>query len=440
MRQDRIKGRTGEVVTQMHYARAGEITGEMARVAQREKIDPELVRDEIARGRLVIPANIHHDTLDPQGIGDAVTCKINANIGGSPVRSSADEELKKLRLCLALGSDAVMDLSVGPYIVDIRKTLLDNCSAPLGTVPIYEAIERVDEPENLTPDILFGVVEEQAEQGVDFMTVHCGLLKEHVPMAAERLAGIVSRGGSLTALWMIHHDRENLLYSEFDRLLDICRRHDVTLSLGDGLRPGCLADASDEAQFAELKTLGKLVKRCHDAEVQVMVEGPGHVPFDQIAMNMQKEREWCHEAPFYILGPIVTDIAPGYDHITSAIGATMGAFNGASMLCYVTPREHLGLPDLEDVRQGVVAYKIAAHAADIARHRPGARDRDDELSRARVAFQWDRVFELSMDPQRARMMHSESHVRPEDIKADYCSMCGPKHCAVKVSRALKEKL
>ncbi len=437
MASNRITERTGEVVTQLHYAKRGEITREMVRVAEREKLDPERVRDEVAAGRLVIPSNIHHKTLDPQGIGDAVTCKINTNIGGSPVRSGAEEELDKLKLCLALGSDAVMDLTVGPYIQEIRKTLLDHCPAPLGTVPIYEEIERVDSCVDMTADGLLQVIEGQAEQGVDFMTVHCGLLKAHVPLAVRRLTGIVSRGGSLTAKWMQHHNRENPLYESFDRLLDICRRHDVTLSLGDGLRPGCLADASDEAQFAELQVLGELVRRCREAEVQVMVEGPGHVPFDQIAMNMQKERELCHEAPFYILGPVVTDIAPGYDHITSAIGATMGAFSGASMLCYVTPREHLGLPNLEDVRQGVIAYKIAAHAADIARKRPGARDRDDELSRARAAFDWDRVFELSMDPQRARVMHEESHVSPEDIKADYCSMCGPKHCAMKISKEVK---
>ncbi len=422
----------------MHYAKVGEITAEMARVAERERLDPELVMQEVARGRLVIPSNIRHSNLDPQGIGDAVSCKINTNIGGSPVRSGAEEELKKLKLALALGSDAVMDLSVGPYIREIRRTLLDACPAPLGTVPIYEAIEELDDCVDMTADGLLEVIERQAAQGVDFMTVHCGLLRDHVPLAVRRLAGIVSRGGSLTAKWMVHHKKENPLYESFDRLLEICRRYDVTLSLGDGLRPGCLADASDEAQFAELETLGKLVERCHDAEVQVMVEGPGHVPFDQIAMNMQKERELCHEAPFYILGPVVTDIAPGYDHITSAIGATMGAFSGASMLCYVTPREHLGLPNLEDVRQGVVAYKIAAHAADIARKRPGARDRDDALSRARAAFDWDTVFGLSLDPQRAKMMHDESHVNPEDIQADYCSMCGPKHCAMKVSRQVKE--
>jgi phosphomethylpyrimidine synthase len=410
----------------------------MARVAERENLSPEEVRREVAAGRLVVPSNIHHTNLDPQGIGDAVTCKINTNIGGSPVRSDAEEELKKLRLCLALGSDAVMDLTVGPYIEKIRRTLLDNCPAPLGTVPIYEAVERVPSPTDLTVDGLLAVIERQAEQGVDFMTVHTGLLRDHVPLAVNRLAGIVSRGGSLTAKWMMHHGKENPLFEHFDRLLDICRRHDVTLSLGDGLRPGCLADASDAAQFAELEVLGTLVARCRDAEVQVMVEGPGHVPFDQIAMNMQKERELCHEAPFYILGPVVTDIAPGYDHITSAIGATMGAFSGAAMLCYVTPREHLGLPNLEDVRQGVIAYKIAAHAADVARGRPGARDRDDALSRARAAFDWDGVFALSLDPQRARMMHEESHVNPEDIKADYCSMCGPKHCAMKVSRQVKE--
>ncbi|MCP4199847.1 MAG: phosphomethylpyrimidine synthase ThiC [Proteobacteria bacterium] len=440
MREQWVKGRTGDVVTQLHYARKGEVTGEMTRVAEQEQIDPELVRDEVARGRLVIPANIHHVNLDPKGIGDAVTCKINTNIGGSPVRSGAEEELKKLRLCLVLGSDAVMDLTVGPHIKEIRQTLLDNCPAPLGTVPIYEEIERIDQCEDMTADGLLEVIEGQARQGVDFMTVHAGLLRAHVPMAMKRLTGIVSRGGSLTAKWMQHHKQENPLYEHFDRLLDICRRYDVTLSLGDGLRPGCLADASDEAQFAELKTLGELVKRCHDAEVQVMVEGPGHVPFDQIAMNMEKERELCYEAPFYILGPVVTDIAPGYDHITSAIGATMGAFSGASMLCYVTPREHLGLPNLEDVRQGVVAYKIAAHAADVARKRPGARDRDDALSKARADFDWEKVFELSLDPHRAKMMHEESHVRPEDVQADYCSMCGPKHCAMKISKDVKENM
>jgi phosphomethylpyrimidine synthase len=425
--------------TQLARARRGEITDQMRRVAERERLDPELVRAEVACGRLVIPANLHHASLDPQGIGDAVTCKINTNIGGSPLTSDAEGELKKLRLALALGSDAVMDLSVGPHIQAIRAVLLDNCPAPLGTVPIYEAIERVERCEDLRVDDLFEVIEAQAGQGVDFMTVHCGLLRDHVPLATRRLMGIVSRGGSLLANWMVHHRRENPLYEHFDRLLGICRRHDVTLSLGDGLRPGCLADASDDAQFAELKVLGELVGRCHEAGVQVMVEGPGHVPFDQIERNMRLEREWCREAPFYILGPIVTDIAPGYDHITAAIGGTLGAFAGASMLCYVTPREHLGLPDLEDVRQGVIAFKIAAHAADVARGRPGARDRDDELSRARAAFDWDRVFSLSLDPQRARMLHDESHVKAEDRNADYCSMCGPKHCAVKLSRQVRER-
>ena len=430
----------GKPVTQLHFAKMGEITPQMRRVAEKEHIAPELVRDEIAKGRLVIPANVNHKNLDPVGIGDAVTCKINTNIGGSPISSTADEELKKLNLALNLGSDAVMDLTVGPHIEEIRKTLVAHSHAPLGTVPIYEAIEKVDQPEDLTADLIFDVIETQAKAGVDFMTVHAGLLRAHVPMAVNRLAGIVSRGGSLTAKWMVHHKKENPIYEEFDRLLDICRRYDVTLSLGDGLRPGALADASDDAQFAELKTLGELVRRCKDADVQVMVEGPGHVPFDQIAMNMEMERKWCDEAPFYILGPIVTDIAPGYDHITSAIGATMGAFSGASMLCYVTPREHLGLPNLEDVRQGVVAYKIAAHAADIARKRPGARDRDDALSKARANFQWDEMFTLALDPQRARVMHEESHINKKDLKNEYCSMCGEKHCAVKMSRSVKAAL
>lgn len=431
---------TKKVITQLHYAKKGEITPQMQRVAEKEHVPATLIRDEIAKGRLVIPANIHHKNLDPIGIGDAVTCKINTNIGGSPIRSNTADELKKLNLALNLGSDAVMDLTVGPYIEPIRKTLIEHSYAPLGTVPIYEAIERVENPEDLTADLIFEVIEAQAKAGVDFMTVHAGLLRKHVPMAVSRLAGIVSRGGSLTAKWMVHHKKENPLYEEFDRLLEICQEYDVTLSLGDGLRPGALADASDEAQFAELKILGQLVKRCTDADVQVMVEGPGHVPFDEIAMNMEMEKKWCHEAPFYILGPIVTDIAPGYDHITSAIGATMGAFSGASMLCYVTPREHLGLPNLEDVRQGVVAYKIAAHAADIARKRPGARDRDDALSTARANFDWDTMFSLAIDPQRARVMHEESHVNKKDLKQEFCSMCGEKHCAVRMSRSVKEAI
>lgn len=426
----------GGCQTQLARARRGDTTREMVRVAQREGLSPELVRQEVALGRLVIPANIGHTQLDPQGIGDVVTCKINANIGGSSVRSELGEELKKLELCLALGSDAVMDLSVGPHIAEIRHTLLSNCPAPLGTVPIYEAIQRIECLEDMSAAGLLQVIEEQAVQGVDFMTVHCGLLAQHVPMALRRTCGIVSRGGSITARWMACHERQNPLYEHFDQVLDICRRYDVTLSLGDGLRPGCLADATDDAQLAELRTLGELVHRCHEADVQVMVEGPGHVPFDQIEKNMHLEREWCHEAPFYVLGPIVTDIAPGYDHITAAIGATMAAFSGASMLCYVTPREHLGLPRLEDVRQGVVAFKIAAHAADIARRRPGARDRDDELSRARAAFDWDKVFSLALDGERARQMHIESNEDQAKTK-DYCSMCGPKHCAMKISASVK---
>jgi phosphomethylpyrimidine synthase len=429
-----------KAVTQLYYAKKGQITPQMKRVAQKENLSEQVILEQIAAGELVIPANINHKNLDPIGIGDCVTCKINTNIGGSPVRSTCEEELKKLQLALNLGSDAVMDLTVGPYIKEIRNTLLSNCPAPLGTVPIYEAIERVEKVEDLTADLFFEVIEEQAQDGVDFMTIHAGLLLEHVPMAVKRLTGIVSRGGSLTAKWMVHHKKQNPMFEEFDRLLDICRKYDITLSLGDGLRPGSLADASDEAQFAELKTLGLLVKKCTDADVQVMVEGPGHVPFDQIAMNMEMEKKWCHKAPFYILGPIVTDIAPGYDHITSAIGATMGAYSGASMLCYVTPREHLGLPNAEDVRQGVIAYKIAAHAADIARGRPGARNRDDALSKARANFDWDEVFKLSLDPQRARVMHEESHPKASDLKKDYCSMCGQKHCAMKVSQSIKDSL
>ncbi len=438
MRHDWIKGRTG-VVTQMHYAKNGEITPEMAYVASVEKVDPEFIRSEIARGRLIIPANIRHPELVPMGIGIGLTCKINANIGNSSLVPDIENETNKLSVCIKHGADTVMDLSTGPKIPEIREAMLRRSPVPLGTVPIYEAIHQVGDPLELTTEDLLRVIRSQAEQGVDYMTVHCGLLRDFIPLTAGRITGIVSRGGSLMAQWMLRHDKENPLYTAFDQILDICREFDVTLSLGDGLRPGCLADASDAAQFAELEVLGRLTKRAWEADVQVMIEGPGHVPYDQIPMNVEKQQDLCHEAPFYVLGPLVTDIAPGYDHITSAIGATAAATAGAALLCYVTPKEHLGLPDLEDVRNGIIAYKIAAHAADIARHRPGARDRDDSLSRARYAFDWKSQFDLSLDPDRARSMHDETLPQETFKHAEFCSMCGPKFCSMHINHQIREE-
>lgn len=437
MRKNWVNGRTG-VVTQMHYARQGRVTEEMAFVATREGLEPELVRAEVARGRMIIPANVHHTNLEPMAIGIASRCKINANIGNSAVSSGTEEEVAKLRLAVQYGSDTVMDLSTGKDIDSIREAILAASTVPIGTVPIYQALSQVEAPTDLTPDGLLDVIEHQAKQGVDYVTVHCGILREFLPLTVNRVTGIVSRGGALMAQWMLHHEKQNPLFANFDRLLDICSAHDVSLSLGDSLRPGCLADASDEAQFAELKVLGELTLRAWEKDVQVMIEGPGHVPMDQIPMNMEKERILCHEAPFYVLGPLVTDIAPGYDHITSAIGAAIAGWNGASMLCYVTPKEHLGLPNAEDVRQGVIAYKIAAHAADVARHRPGARDRDDALSRARYAFDWKRQFALSLDPERAKEYHDESLPHEGFKTAEFCSMCGPKFCSMHVDREVKE--
>ncbi|MFO7821216.1 MAG: phosphomethylpyrimidine synthase ThiC, partial [Lentisphaeria bacterium] len=378
--------------TQFEAALSGQITEQMEAVARKEQRSPEFIREQVAAGRVVIPANIHHTNLEPIGIGSDLTTKVNANIGNSALSSDESGELEKLRMAASYGADTVMDLSTGPGVTSIRYAIISASSLPIGTVPIYEAVCRVEEPEDLTNELLFTVIEEQAKQGVDYMTVHAGLLHEHVPLAEKRKLGIVSRGGALTARWMQYHDRENPLYAEFDRLLAICRQHDITLSLGDGLRPGCLADASDQAQFAELSALGDLVKRSRAAGVQCMVEGPGHIPMDEIQMNMEKEEEICAGAPFYILGPVVTDCAPGYDHLTSAIGGAMGAMYGAAMLCYVTPKEHLGLPNQRDVREGVIAFKIAAHAADIARKCPGVRKRDDAISDARAEFDWETQF------------------------------------------------
>jgi phosphomethylpyrimidine synthase len=418
-------------MTQLLKARAGEVTTEMQTVAKDEHLSPEKVRDEIAEGRLVIPANINHKNLHPVGIGIATRCKINANLGNSPVASDTERELEKLEIALKYGSDAVMDLSTGSDIDRIRTTMIAASTAPLGTVPIYEIMEKVEETFEMTPELSLEIIEKQASQGVDFMTIHCGLKMDMLPLAEKRMTGIVSRGGSLVAQWMRHHNRENLFYTHYDAILEIARKYDVTLSLGDGLRPGCLADASDAAQFAELETLGELVKRAWEKDVQVMVEGPGHVPFNEIEYNIKKQIEICNGAPFYVLGPIVTDIAAGYDHIASAIGGTMAAYAGASMLCYVTPKEHLGLPDLEDVRAGVVAHKIAAHAADVARGRTNAREVDDKMSAARYDFDWNKQFGLALDPDKAKEYRKE-FTGKDNCNENYCSMCGPKFCAMKI--------
>jgi len=431
----------GRPVTQIYYAREGTITDAMRRVAEKEGLGPEVVRQEVARGRMVIPANVNHLAmqLDPLGIGTACSIKINANIGNSAVTSNIDQELDKLHNAVHYGADTVMDLSTGGDIDAIRAAIVQASTVPIGTVPIYQAITMRDRLEDLTPDDFLEMIEHQAQQGVDYMTIHAGILLEYLPLVSKRVTGIVSRGGSLLAQWMFYHHKQNPLYERYDDICDIFRRYDVTFSLGDSLRPGCLADASDEAQFAELRTLGELTHRGRAKDCQVMVEGPGHVPLNQIEYNVKLQQELCDEAPFYVLGPLVTDIAPGYDHITSAIGATMAGYAGASFLCYVTPKEHLGLPDLDDVREGVIAYKIAAHAADVARGRAGARARDDELSRARYDFDWEKQFALSLDPETARRMHDETLGHDIFKHAEFCSMCGPKFCSMQISRHLGEE-
>jgi phosphomethylpyrimidine synthase len=416
--------------TQMHYGRRNVVTHEMEYVARRERVTPELIRSEVARGRMIIPANIHHTNLEPMCIGVASSCKINANIGNSATTSNIDEEVEKLHYAVKFGADTIMDLSTGGDIPRIRKAIINASPIPVGTVPIYEALGRVRRVEDLNINVMLEVIEEQAEQGVDYMTIHAGVLVQYVPLTTKRITGIVSRGGAILAEWMVKNHKQNFLYEHFDDICKIFQKHDVSFSLGDGLRPGCVADASDAAQFAELKTLGELTRKAWDYDVQVMIEGPGHIPMDQIQMQVEKEVEMCYEAPFYTLGPLVTDFAPGYDHITSAIGAAMIGWYGASMLCYVTPKEHLGLPNREDVKQGIIAYKIAAHAADIARHRPGARDRDDELSRARYRFDWRKQFELSLDPETAEAMHDETLPEEGFKDAAFCSMCGPKFCSM----------
>ena len=414
--------------SQMHYARQGLITEEMLYVATREKITPELVRDEVARGRAIIPANIHHRNLEPMGIGVAFGCKINANIGNSATTSEVKDELEKLHRAVHYGSDTVMDLSTGGDIPGIRQAIINASPVPIGTVPIYEALSRVRRAEDLTIQIMLEVIEEQAEQGVDYMTIHAGVLREMLPLVRNRITGIVSRGGALLAQWMSFHKAQNFLYENFEAICKIFQKHDVSFSLGDGLRPGCLHDASDEAQFAELKVLGELTKKAWEYDVQVMIEGPGHIPMDQIELQVKKENELCYEAPFYTLGPLVTDIAPGYDHITSAIGAAIVGWHGTSMLCYVTPKEHLGLPDAEDVKQGLIAYRIAAHAADLARGNRRAAQWDRELSKARFSFDWERQFELALDSDVARGLHDESLADDYFKTAEFCSMCGPKYC------------
>jgi phosphomethylpyrimidine synthase len=440
IRKPWVEKRTGAVVTQMHYARQGVVTEEMEFVAKRENLPAETIRTEVARGRMIIPANIRHVELEPMAIGIASRCKINANIGNSSVTSEVEQELEKLHMSVHYGADTAMDLSTGGDIHGIREAILRNSPVPIGTVPIYEAIARVNHVRDLTPELLLEVIEEQAAQGVDYMTIHAGVLRDFVPLTRHRITGIVSRGGALMAQWEVENGKENFLYTNFEEICRIFQKYDVSFSLGDGLRPGCLADASDEAQFAELKVLGELTEKAWEYEVQVMIEGPGHIPMDQIKLQVDKEIELCHEAPFYTLGPLVTDIAPGYDHITSAIGAAMIGWHGASMLCYVTPKEHLGLPNRDDVRQGVIAYKIAAHAADVARQRPGARDRDDALSYARFLFDWNKQFELSLDPDTARSMHDET--LPDDYYKDakFCAMCGPKFCSMNTTQVLEKHL
>src|SRR5437763_5507995 len=426
-------------VTQLHFARLGTITEEMEHVAHRERLPVEAVRAEVARGRMIIPANVNHPELEPMAIGVAATCKINANIGNSQVTSDVDGELVKLRACLKHGADTVMDLSTGGDIPHIRDVLLRASTVPLGTVPTYEAVERVKRIEELSAQDLLDVVEEQAKQGVDYMTIHAGILRDFLPLAQHRITGIVSRGGALMAQWMLATGRENPWFTHFDQLCKIFAKYDVNFSLGDSLRPGCLADASDEAQFAELRVLGYLTQKAWEHDIQVMIEGPGHVPMDQIEMNMRIEQEACFEAPFYVPGPLTTDVAPGYDHITSAIGAALAGWHGASMLCYVTPAEHLTLPNADDVRQGIIAYKIAAHAADVARRRPGARDRDDALSRARYAFDWNQQCALSLDPEAAKSKHDETLPHDAFKTAEFCAMCGPKFCSMKVHTHLDDK-
>ena len=424
--------------TQLQRACDGEVTDAIRRVAERENRDPEFVREQVAQGQAVIPNNHAHEALDPMVIGREFATKVNANIGNSDETGDLSGELRKLHAAVHYGADTVMDLSTGENLDRIREANVEHSPIPVGTVPIYEAVKRAGDPADITHELLLDVIAKQAEQGVDYQTIHAGVLMEHLPLTDGRKTGIVSRGGSILALWMEENAMQNPLYARFEEICEIFAEHDVTFSLGDGLRPGCLADASDEAQFAELETLGELTRTARDRGVQVMVEGPGHVPMDQIAENVERQREVCDGAPFYVLGPLVTDVAPGYDHITSAIGATEAARSGAAMLCYVTPKEHLGLPEEEDVREGLAAYRIAAHAADVANDLPGARDWDDALSEARYEFDWRRQFDLALDPDRAREYHDRTLPGDNYKEARFCSMCGVEFCSMRIDQDVRE--
>ncbi|MBP1930125.1 phosphomethylpyrimidine synthase ThiC [Ammoniphilus resinae] len=439
LKRNPLRAKHGKNVTQLHYAKKGIITPEMEFIAIREKMDPEFVRSEVARGRAIIPANINHLESEPMIIGRNFHVKINANIGNSAVSSSIEEEVEKMTWATRWGADTIMDLSTGKNIHTTREWIIRNSAVPVGTVPIYQALEKVNGvAEDLTWEVFRDTLIEQAEQGVDYFTIHAGVLLRYVPLTAKRLTGIVSRGGSIMAQWCLYHHQENFLYTHFEEICGIMKTYDVAFSLGDGLRPGSIADANDEAQFAELETLGELTKIAWKHDVQVMVEGPGHVPMHLIKENMEKQLEVCQEAPFYTLGPLTTDIAPGYDHITSAIGAAMIGWYGTAMLCYVTPKEHLGLPNRNDVREGVITYKIAAHAADLAKGHPGAQTRDNALSKARFEFRWRDQFNLSLDPERAVEYHDETLPAEGAKTAHFCSMCGPKFCSMRISQDIRE--
>ena len=434
-----VRGLPGKTVTQMAYARAGVITPEMEFVALREGMAPEFVRDEVARGRAVLPLNVNHPEAEPMAIGRGFLVKINANIGNSAVASSIEEEVDKMTWSTRWGADTVMDLSTGRNIHTTREWIIRNSAVPIGTVPIYQALEKVNgKAEDLTWEVYRDTLIEQFEQGVDYITVHAGVLLRYVPLAATRKTGIVSRGGSIMAAWCLAHHQENFLYTHFRDICELMQQYDVTFSLGDGLRPGCIADANDDAQFSELRTLGELTKIAWEYDVQCMVEGPGHVPMNKIKENMDLQLEVCGEAPFYTLGPLTTDIAPGYDHITSAIGAAMIGWYGTAMLCYVTPKEHLGLPDRDDVKDGVITYKIAAHAADLAKGHPGAQAWDDALSEARFDFRWEDQFNLSLDPTTARDFHDETLPAGAAKTAHFCSMCGPHFCSMRISQDVRK--
>ncbi|MFX3623235.1 MAG: phosphomethylpyrimidine synthase ThiC [Ectobacillus sp.] len=433
-----LRAKAGKNVTQLHYARRGIITPEMEFIAIREHVSPEFVRDEVARGRAIIPANINHPESEPMIIGRNFHVKVNANIGNSAVTSSIEEEVEKMTWAARWGADTIMDLSTGKNIHTTREWIIRNSPVPVGTVPIYQALEKVNGiAEDLTWEVFRDTLIEQAEQGVDYFTIHAGVLLRYIPLTAKRVTGIVSRGGSIMAQWCLAHHKENFLYTHFEEICEIMKAYDICFSLGDGLRPGSIADANDEAQFAELETLGELTKIAWKHDVQVMIEGPGHVPMHLIKENVDKQMEICQEAPFYTLGPLTTDIAPGYDHITSAIGAAMIGWFGTAMLCYVTPKEHLGLPNKEDVRVGVITYKIAAHAADLAKGHPGAQKRDDALSKARFEFRWRDQFNLSLDPERAMEYHDETLPAEGAKTAHFCSMCGPKFCSMRISQDIR---